>query len=84
MTAAAAPSARRAGRSSRRFRFVVELTPSQVELLLFFAQGEPVGRVRVRTCQALTAKGLIRCDQDSEVYVITELGQAVAAAVGRA
>jgi hypothetical protein len=83
MTVSAQPSLRRSRRSSRRFRIVVELTPGQIELLLFFAQARPVNRVRARTVQSLTAKGLIRGDKDSGVYGITELGEAVAATVRR-
>jgi hypothetical protein len=59
----------------------MELTTSQVEMLLFFAEDLEVSTVRARTCNALTRKGLIRRDESSPVYRITELGQAVAAAV---
>ena len=62
-------------------RVLVELTACQVEMLLFFAEDLELGTVRARTCNALIKKGLIRLDEGSRVYRITELGQAVAALV---
>ena len=70
-------------RSSRRYQVTIDLTASQAELLLFFADDRDVGRVRARTCEALISKGLIRLNQSSQRYQITELGQAVAAVVVR-
>jgi len=68
-------------RPLQRHQLPMELTTSQVEMLLFFAEDLEVSTVRAPTCNALTRKGLIRRDEGSPVYRITELGQAVAAAV---
>jgi len=76
-----APAGRR--RKSRQYRVQVELTGAQVEMLLFFAEDQQVCTVRAQTCKALIAKGLIRREDGSPVYRVTELGQAVAAAVVR-
>jgi hypothetical protein len=63
---------------SGRYQVLVELTTRQVEMLLFFAKGQEMSTVRAQTSNALIRKGLIRRDDGSLVYRITELGQAIA------
>jgi hypothetical protein len=63
---------------SGRYQVLVELTTRQVEMLLFFAKGQEMSTVRAQTSNALIRKGLIRRDEGSLVYRITELGQAIA------
>jgi hypothetical protein len=63
---------------SGRYQVLVELTSRQVEMLLFFAEDQEMSTVRAQTSNALIRKGLIRRDEGSLVYQITELGQAIA------
>lgn len=83
MTVGAASSPPRRRRPSRCHQVSIELSARQVELVLLFADDRGVGSVRVQTCDALVSRGLIRQDEGSRGYWITELGQAVAAVVGR-